>query len=280
MSAYYGGTEVTLMDELKRRNLSSLAAKRIREYIVENDLRKGDRLPSESKLMRALGVGRSTIREAIKQIEMSGLLEVRPGQGARIKDFDFDQALSQASWGIQFSTDESRFRDLYESRYTLEMAVLPLIVERADGEDLAALCDVADKLSTERAVDRHRQLDVQFHLKLLECSHNQVLAQLGRIVLEFFAQIRKKSPDQIFPESSVYSTGPSSYFDHRRIYEAVEGRNLQDLQRIMEAHFRNYKPYFESTGSEDRRMRDGQPDKREKASPQGPERGADPADGE
>ena len=74
------------MNALDRKNLSEIAAESIKEYIFENDLKAGDKLPTEVELMEILGVSRSTIREAIKQIQMFGVLDVKPGQGAVIKE--------------------------------------------------------------------------------------------------------------------------------------------------------------------------------------------------
>ena len=81
------------MNSLEKKNLSQIAAESIKEYIFENDLKAGDKLPTEVELMKTLGVSRSTIREAIKQIQMFGVLDVKPGQGAVIKEFDHDADL-------------------------------------------------------------------------------------------------------------------------------------------------------------------------------------------
>jgi GntR family transcriptional repressor for pyruvate dehydrogenase complex len=73
------------LTSIKRKRLSEVAIEQIRESIISNKIKPGDKLPSESEMVAQLGVSRVSVREAIRILEISGIVEVRHGRGVFVK---------------------------------------------------------------------------------------------------------------------------------------------------------------------------------------------------
>ena len=74
----------------------------IKEYILEHDLKPGDSLPPEGQLVEDLGVGRSSVREAVKSLQSVGIVDVRQGNGLYVRELNFDPMLETFLFGMQF----------------------------------------------------------------------------------------------------------------------------------------------------------------------------------
>lgn len=216
---------------LPRRNLSEIAADSIREYIFENALTAGDRLPTEAELMRILGVSRSTVREAIKQVQMGGILEVKPGQGATITELDQEALLRNMSWGVHLSAGGSSLRELADARKAVELGILPLVVANIDEKDLRELRVLHERMASTKNLARHRQLDASFHQLLLRSTRNRPVIHMGSILLDLF---RKKA--EIYPDSMPDEDLNLTNQEHGEIVEACETRNLARLRDVMGLH--------------------------------------------
>ncbi len=235
------------MKEPVRNTLSSQVTEQIKQYIIENDLKPGDRIPTETELIEMLGVSRATVREAVKQIQMYGILDVRQGQGATIKDFNMDEAIAHAAWGLHVMMDHESLKDLFEARYILEMAVLPLVIERIEEQDLIKLRDLTEVMSRSKTVSKRRKIDTLFHRTLIESSKSKMLSQMGIIVLEFFLRLQKINPNHMFPASSE----GKPFFKHELIYDAITKKEISRLEEVMEQHFQHYKTYFKRENTHD-----------------------------
>ena len=175
--------------ELKRETLSEQIAERLKEYIFEKGLKPGDRLPTETELMEIFDVSRSSVREAMKALQASGLIEVRPRKGAVISNFDLNTVFDGLMYDLSFRSDEEMFLEILEARKVLEIAALPLVAEKIDEEHLERLEYWLDKMFNTTSVDEHRDYDMSFHQTLIEATHNRFLIQMGVIIFKFFHKL-------------------------------------------------------------------------------------------
>jgi GntR family transcriptional regulator, transcriptional repressor for pyruvate dehydrogenase complex len=219
------------MDSIERKNLSQVAAESIKEYIFENGLKAGDKLPTEVELTKRLGVSRSTVREAIKQIQMFGILDVKPGQGAVIKEYDHDVIFRQMSWGVHINVSDASFRELIEARKVLELGVLPLVIQNTDDSYIQELDETVTKMEKTEDLRRHRQLDAQFHQTLLKSTKNRPIIHMGSILLDLFRKKIELYPDILPPEKIVLTND-----EHRRIVDACRRRDLPGLESVARVH--------------------------------------------
>ena len=109
------------MEKLSRGPvLNRVIQDQIKQYITDNRLGAGDLLPPEGQLATDLGVSRGSVREAVKALESLGIVEVRHGDGVRVRAFNFDSVFDLLSYGLVF--DPVRAAEVLQIRVWLEVA--------------------------------------------------------------------------------------------------------------------------------------------------------------
>ncbi len=151
-------------------------------YIQQEQIDIGSRLPSEHKLSEKFGVGRSTIREAIKSLVTRGVLEVKRGSGTFVKNTELDK---QDPLGLSKFEDKYRLAmDLFDVRILLEPEVAATACKNATKEQkdkIKELCDEIEELYMEGK--NHIQKDMEFHETIAKCSGNKVVETLIPVIL-------------------------------------------------------------------------------------------------
>jgi GntR family transcriptional regulator, transcriptional repressor for pyruvate dehydrogenase complex len=163
------------LTELRRSPLVEQAIERLREQITSGAWPVGTRLPSEAALAAGLGVGRSTIREAIRALASTGMVESRQGAGT------FVRAAEAAEVGLETRLRRAAVLDVYEVRHALEHQASRLAATRRDADDLARLEAALDRRQTALAVARDAtfvEADLAFHQAVVEAAHNPILTEL------------------------------------------------------------------------------------------------------
>ena len=119
------------------RPLAEQVAQKIKDYILEEKLKAGDKLPTETALAKEMGVARSTVREAIKRLESQNILTVRHGAGSFVTD---QPGLADDPLGLDFIEDKERLAfDLLEVRNIIEPAIAALAAHHATPEQIAEM---------------------------------------------------------------------------------------------------------------------------------------------
>ena len=175
---------------VRRTNLSAEIADRIAEQIALGKLNAGSRLQSERELSGHFGVGRSSVREAIKALESRGLVEGRQGERRFVRAQEVSGLIQAPSGPV--SVSEHEMRQLYEARSIVEPGMTALAAQRASSRDLAA---------ARRLLQRHEQKvtdgkyggtdDSAFHMKLAAMADNPLLARLLEAILEILHAARE-----------------------------------------------------------------------------------------
>jgi GntR family transcriptional repressor for pyruvate dehydrogenase complex len=155
----------------------------ILEGIMRGSIKKGDRIPSERELSESLGVGRSTLREAIKVLIMLGLLEVRNGQGTYITEGTSDFYAAPLAWGIIIG--DKSIAELVEARLLLDCEAAFLATTRANDVELreieTALLDMKEACENEN-IQKFIDGDVRFHMAIAKAAHNAVIFQTVKAI--------------------------------------------------------------------------------------------------
>ena len=151
-------------------------------YIHQEQIKVGDKLPSEYKLAEIFGVGRSTIREAVKSLVTKGILEVKRGSGTYVKNTELivDDPLGLA----QFEDKYRLAMELFDVRILLEPEVAAVASRNATAEEkthIKELCDEVEQLYLEGK--NHIQKDMEFHSAIAKCSGNRVVEALIPVIL-------------------------------------------------------------------------------------------------
>ncbi|WP_394233202.1 FadR/GntR family transcriptional regulator [Niallia oryzisoli] len=148
--------------------------KQLRSMITEDQLKPGDKLPSERELTERLNVGRSSVREALRALELLGLIETRRGEGTFIRDFKGHQLIPLLSTFIL--QDENSKRDVKETKYLIEKNCLSLILKRADLDSF-----LSDNKWTEDPIN-----DDEFFLKIIQLADNHLLVRIWVILADYY----------------------------------------------------------------------------------------------
>ncbi len=160
---------------VQRRHLVEQVIQQIQEQICLNKLEVGVKLPPEPELMVKFGVGRSTIREAVRALVHAGFLEVRQGDGTYVR------ARSVEAEPLAQRLRRSAVLEVYEVRRILELEIARLAAHHRDEADLAQMRTCLDKrLAAQQAGDvaAYLDADISFHIAVAAASKNSVLADL------------------------------------------------------------------------------------------------------
>ncbi len=232
---------VTFAPVQTRRAFEAIC-ERIRSQIASGDLRPGDKLPPERELALQLGVGRNALREALRSLEISGV--VRLQKGARGGAFITEGDASRMNDVVRdmVSLGSISVRELTETRVHVQDLVVRLACERATDADLAALD--ANIARTARMTDDGRYLDRvecsrEFYALLVAAAHNEMLAMIVRAVTEILMQ---------FVYARVAAGGPPQprLVEKRRAFvAALRARDVEKATTLMRRHLASVHRLFE-----------------------------------
>ena len=213
----------------KRTALGVTVRDYVVRFILENGLKAGDSLPPETQLAEELGVGRSSIREAIKYLQSLGIVEVRHGTGLFVRESNFDPLREIVGYVIRFST--RGLAELGEIRFLLERAAIEEVVSLIGAEDIRRLEDI---LAAWKRADQENEpcddLDNEFHQALYSPLRNNMLIMLLKEFWTAFAQL----DDPVLHEDKPAG---EELADHRSILEAVKSGDPELSRRRLMKHF-------------------------------------------
>lgn len=213
---------VYMSNHVKKNPLQSEIIRYIQNYISENDLKQGDKLPSQAQLVNMIGVSRTALREALKTLEAKGVLEILNGKGIYIAG-NHAHALQLT---LDMTEQKENLLEFVEIRRTLEREVIRLVVQKASDEEFCALGKVKDVLLAKyyRGESQTAE-DKLFHDMIYEMSHNKSMQKIITAIREgldiFWSHpLNMKDP---FTETIPL---------HGDLYDALIQRNIKKAQLI------------------------------------------------
>jgi GntR family transcriptional repressor for pyruvate dehydrogenase complex len=226
-----------MLEPLSRDTLTKQATETLRRFILTEDLKPGDQLPSERELSESLSVSRNIVREALSVLVAEGLIVKQPGRGIFLTDFDREQVAPQIAVSVDYNGRS--LAALSEARAAVELGAIALIMKRITGEELRRL-DAINRSLEENIHQHHSTIkdDVEFHKLLLHSTRNPVLVELIPLLVEHFRLAVLYQPSAIFhnPERVVA--------EHRRIIEALQARDVAAARQALIDHL--HLPDFET----------------------------------
>jgi GntR family transcriptional repressor for pyruvate dehydrogenase complex len=196
----------------RTKSVPELILDEITRLITEGILKPGDRLPSESELAERFGVGRSSLREAMRALQLLGIIEVIQGKGTFLRQ----------TYVLPLATDWARLSKMglisqvMEARQIIEVAIA-----------MRAAIRGAEEAHGNSALSG--EASVNFHLALAEATHNEVLALMYKTVRDLYLETARQT--QMTPGSVE-----DRLHDHRRILECVEQQNPEMASKLMAEH--------------------------------------------
>ena len=200
----------------------------VKEYILQQGLQAGDALPPETQLMEELGVGRSSVREAVKALQSLGIVTIRRGNGLYVREINFDPVLEILTYSMRF--DPFMFAEVFQIRVWLEAAVIGGSVQQISDADINEL--EAILAAWEARVQDGRpfaDLDEQFHDILYRPLNNRTLSMLLAVFWRAFESLELRGIRDADPIQALT--------DHRDLFEAVRSRNVDLARERLIDHF-------------------------------------------
>ena len=202
------------MARLPRSDRMRDAVSALADHIARSGLEPGDRLPTEHAVMAALGVGRSTAREAIRHLQALGIVETRKGSGSYLL-----RPVSASTIHMPLSFDPGHLRDALlqtlDVRRGLEVEASMLAARRATADDLALMgqrLEEMERVHLEKGTAGRE--DLAFHLSIYDATHNPLFGQLLEQMREAFEGFFARPFDR--PDFAA-----RSFPFHRELYVAI-----------------------------------------------------------
>lgn len=211
--------------------ISEIIVEQVRVLIRQGQLKPGDRLPPERDLCERFGVSRVTVREALRTLESSGLVQIRVG--ARGGAFVTAPSSDRVGEGLtdMLTLSALSAADVTEVRMVLEVGIVPIVCERATEQDLADLEEICARSEAAlKSGEYSMQLSLEFHARVAEATHNPAVVML----VESFRDAIHMSLEQareVAPEMGDLGTR-----EHERFIDAVRRRKPDAATKIMREH--------------------------------------------
>jgi len=218
------------LKSIKREPISATILNMITDEILSGNLKPGDKLPTEIELAENLGVGRNSVREAIKMLSSFGVIEVKMGAGTFIAESMPGAILDPLMLSLAFEQGTSK--ELVDLRFMIEIGAAEMVIDAASDEEIARLEAANEKLKEAAAKNIAdppylRDVDLNVHYTLFEISGNRFVAKIGKAIYRlFFASI----------ERTVEIDPLRAYRNHKLYIDAIKKRDKRSVgNKIREA---------------------------------------------
>ncbi len=230
------GTAAEAAPSLRRIKLSDQIAEDLCRRIARERMEPGQRLPNEQALMQQYGCAKGTIREALKALEVQGLVTMRPGPngGAEIRPISVDAAAQQLRRFLHFR--QLDFAQVYAVRRGLEVALGTSVVGRLDAEALRGLDENIAACEAAFAAGEHvrgRNLELTFHDLLCDASDNALLAFMCRFINSLLRDLVEFRGGN---KTEYAAFGAHNLDSHRQLVSAFRAEDPEAAGRVMHEH--------------------------------------------
>ncbi len=220
--------------KIEPEKLSNTVVRQIESLILQGILRPGERLPSERELSDRLGVSRPSLRDAIAQLQVAGLLTARAGAGIFVAEV-LGSAFSPALIKLFASHDEAVF-DYLDFRRDLEGLAAERAARLGSDTDLRVIAAIFEKMEVahlKRDPADEARLDAEFHMAIIEASHNVVMLHMLRSMFDLLRQGVFYNRQVMFKQRM---TRGALLDQHRAINAALQARDPDGARAAVEAH--------------------------------------------
>ena len=200
--------------EIKRLTIVQQVVDGLKEYIMNGDIQVGDKLPTERELCQEFGVGRGTVREAVRTLQALGFVEMVPGKGSFV------------------ASKEVVVMDVIQVRSVIEPLAVKLAVNHAADQDKEALKEIHQQTLAAVAAGDFIKLgkcDEAFHALIMECSKNKMLISINRQITDYLKNFRGRT---FRIPNNVQNIVPA----HSNILKAFLDGDAERAEACMEKH--------------------------------------------
>ncbi|MDA0747126.1 MAG: FadR/GntR family transcriptional regulator [bacterium] len=219
-----------------RTSLSDEIVSRIVDLVSRGTLQPGDRLPAERELCKRFGVGRTSLREALRSLSVMGILDGRVGEGTFVCS---NSRYLEKTLRLGLLLDPKRVQDLLETRLMLESQTAHLAAQRATDEDLRTIENTVRGMKKALNLpDKFLEYDLQFHLAVAQATQNSILCTLLGLTRGYLQEWIKKSL-KTPAKNTAQTRARLSLEQHKKILQHLKQKNAEGAREAMVAHIRS-----------------------------------------
>lgn len=228
-----------MFQPIKNKKVYEFVIEQIQEMLLDGRLKVGDRLPSERDLTEQLGVSRTSIREAMRALEILGLVESRQGEGNFISGDLGDNIFQPLS--VLFMLNQGKFENVLELREVLEIQSVSLAVDRATDKNIEELQALVSALNITENEAKAAHLDAEFHYKIAEMTGNSLMLSLFKAISVLMEAFIKDARVRIHSDPINHDL---LNMIHKSVCDGIAQRNRTKALSAMESHFTLINTYY------------------------------------
>jgi len=220
-----------LFTSVKQEKNYRLIIGQIKSAIIQGKLKVGDQLPTERALVEMLNVSRSSVREALKGLEILGIVESRQGGGYYVVNDILPSIMNSLS--LYFMMEGSSLRELIQLRTSIELGTLRVVIQERSDEEIATLGEYIEKYASSTTSEERQKHDLDFHLALVRLSRNSLY--------EYFLQAMQTIYEKNVSFSNIVVEDKGMLEEtiqiHLNLYDAIRARDYARATYEMNRHF-------------------------------------------
>ncbi|MCU1321088.1 MAG: GntR family transcriptional regulator [Acidobacteriaceae bacterium] len=222
------GRAIKSVAVLPRTTLTEAAFEQLISYVVNGTWKAGDRLPPERDLCQQFGIARTSLREALKAMELVGMLDSRVGDGTFV--CPRSEFLCRPLLWAFTGTDHNELKEIMEARTIIEENLAGLAAERGSADEIAqvglAVQQMRDSIEAGNSI---LEADMSFHLAVAAAAHNEVLKNAVQL-------LRNITRQWLFYKVLIPNVAPAVLKKHESIYKAIAARKPNAARTAMRQH--------------------------------------------
>lgn len=224
----------TEFTRISRASLSDHIVEQMSDLISRGALKTGERIPSEKQLCQQFGVGRTSVREALRSLSAMGILETRMGDGTFVAK-DGGRALERSfQWGLLMNP--KTVEDLIEARLMLESQTAFLAATRATPQDLDHAQEAIRKMEASLTdPQQYLEHDLQFHMIIARATQNSVLQNLLNTTRGYLQAWIAETLSRVSGDTSA-KRARLSIIQHKRVVRALGKKDSHGARQAMTEH--------------------------------------------
>lgn len=203
--------------------------RQVREYILQNNLQPADLIPTEQALVEMLGVSRNVLREAIKAMELLGMVSAQPGCGTVLKAFNLDFVFQNVLFAVAGEKDYA-ISEILDIRKRLELGYMRQAFSSLNRDDIALLRGIMEDIRCAYEEGRlFHNRDKDFHMLIFSKVPNKTLHAMMEAIWDVDENFKTEEKAKYLDEDTVIK--------HENIVRSLESGNEEAFEAAMMAHF-------------------------------------------
>ena len=216
------------LERIKTDSLRAQVYSQLKKQLMEGVWKTGEKIPSENELCGSFGVSRVTVRAAIQQLEILGLVETKHGGGTFVRDYSSMNAMTDLHSLMQISKNQDIITVL-EFRKIIEKGAIGLAVARITDKDIEDLEDTYAALRTNTDdPEAFARSDHAFHYRIAQIARNPIIAKVYDVIDEILSSAMVDIVRLLGSEMGLRY--------HRKLIDALKSGNKPACEELMEAH--------------------------------------------